>query len=538
MSDQRSKRPQLAIRTMIDRVEKSTMVVGRRCCQYSRRGSLLILFVMMMVGPIVTAFRQQQHQNQQSSFRTLQVANHRISSVIFGNHNLNHHIQLHHQSSNKGTHNRASTTITTTTGLLMSSGSDGTSTTSTRAPPRTGFSQTLLNWALESPLWKLLLVPQARATMVRTAEANEIPWTAAKEWIKNQMDEEDESSTSPSISTIHNIPSYYQKSFHAYDTGNLSWEAAYEVEIASCAVGARNFPLYGSKGEDAFRNAFESALIEAGAKVPSIETNTNSNDNDNNDVVRIIDFGSGTGMSTRRLAKNFPQAHSIIGIDLSPYFIKVGRRLLELTPTSFHEGGPWVSTIQSDDRIEYILGDAAKASKLKQFNSNKEDKDNNTSNNIYADAVNIQFVFHELPPDAARNMVDEAFNLLKPNGGQLWICEMDFESPAYAAQRANPLLFSLVRSTEPYLDEYAESISDLFTYIETKFQHVKVVPATGRHFALVATKGPGLNNNNNVDIGTGIGIGMEDLRFDDDGNYRVDDTHLPTFQSKTDETNI
>jgi SAM-dependent methyltransferase len=518
---------------MVDRVEKSTMITRCCCSHYCRRGFLPVLLVMMVV-PIVTAFRQQQQQNQQSSFRPLQLANHQIPSVNIGSHNYNHN------------HKRASTTTTTTTGLLMSSGSDGTSTststpttTSTRAPPRTGLSQTLLNWALESPLWKLLLVPQARATMVRTAEANEIPWTAAKEWIKNQMDEEEQQNES---STIH-IPSYYQKAFHAYETGNLSWEAAYEVEIASCAVGARNFPLYGSKGEDAFRNAFESALIEAGAKVPvptiaktnPNNNNDNDNDNDNNNVVRIIDFGSGTGMSTRRLAKNFPQADSIIGIDLSPYFIKVGRRLLELTPTSFHEGGPWVSTIQSDDRIQYILGDAAKASKLKQFNSNKEDNDNNSINNIYADAVNIQFVFHELPPDAALDMVDEAFNLLKPNGGQLWICEMDFESPAYAAQRANPLLFSLVRSTEPYLDEYAESISDLFTYIETKFQHVKVVPATGRHFALVATKGPGsgpnINNNNNVDIG----IGMEDLRFDDDGNYRVDDTHLPTFQSKTDE---
>ena len=374
---------------------------------------------------------------------------------------------------------------------------------STRAPPRTGFAQTLLNFALESPLWKLILVPQARATMVKTAEANEIPWTAAKEWIKKQVplsELEDELKKAKSQS----IPPYYQKSFHAYETGNLNWDAAFEVEIASSAVGARNFPEYGSKGEDAFRGSFESALIDGDARVPTKEGRSETDD-----PILIVDFGCGTGMSTRRLAKSFPQADSIIGIDLSPFFISIGKKLLELTPSSFHEGGPWVSNIESDSRIEYFVGDVAKASKVKELDGLKGK----------ADVVNLQFVLHELPPDAARDIVDEAFRLLKLNG-QLWICEMDFEAPAYAAQRANPLLFSLIRSTEPYLDEYAESITDLFSYIRGKSPFVKVVPATGRHFALVATKGP---------LDDGVQNVMQDLRFDEDGNYRVEDTHLPTF---------
>ena len=385
----------------------------------------------------------------------------------------------------------------------------------TRAPPRTGFAQTLLNFALESPLWKLILVPKARATMVETAEANEIPWTAAKKWIQSQVplaeQEDDLHIDTSSSSSPTTIPSYYQKEFHAYETGNLSWEAAFEVEIASAAVGARNFPEYGSKGEDAFRGAFESALVEGGAIVPTMG-------GEDDDVIRIIDFGCGTGMSTRRLAKNFPQANTIIGVDLSPYFVQIGKKLLELTPSSFHEGGPWVSTIESDPRIEYFVGDVAKTSKLKDLGD--------IAGKV--DVVNLQFVLHELPPDAARDIVDEAFRLLRPNG-QLWICEMDFEAPAYAAQRANPLLFSLIRSTEPYLDDYAESIPDLLTYVKCKSQLVTVLPATGRHFALVATKGP-------LDDYAAQNV-MEDLRFDDDGNYRVEDTHLPTFKSKS-ETKI
>lgn len=389
---------------------------------------------------------------------------------------------------------------------------------STRAPPRTGFAQSLLNFALESPLWKLILVPKARATMVETAEANEIPWTAAKKWIQSQVPLA-EQENDLHINKSSSIPSYYHKEFHAYETGNLSWEAAFEVEIASAAVGARNFPEYGSKGEDAFRGAFELALVEGGAKVP-----TKGSEDD--DVTRIIDFGCGTGMSTRRLAKNFPQVDTIIGVDLSPYFVEIGKKLLKLTPSSFHEGGPWVSTIESDPRIEYFVGDVAKTSKLKDL-GDIEGK---------VDVVNLQFVLHELPPDAARDIVDEAFRLLRPNG-QLWICEMDFEAPAYAAQRANPLLFSLIRSTEPYLDDYAESIPDLLTYVQGKSQLVTVLPATGRHFALVATKGPSEDDDSVASTTSAAQNVMEDLRFDEDGNYRVEDTHLPTFKSKS-ETKI
>jgi ubiquinone/menaquinone biosynthesis C-methylase UbiE len=254
-------------------------------------------------------------------------------------------------------------------------------------------------------------------------------------------------------------------------------------------VGARNFPQYGANGEDAFRGAFDSALSEAGAIVPGNG--------------KILDLGCGTGMSTRRLARNFPQASSIQGTDLSPYFIEIGKQLLQLEPKSFQEGGTWVSNIDNDSRISYAFGDAA---------------DIGFDDESY-DIVNLQFVLHELPEDAALAIIDEAMRVLKP-GGQLWICEMDFESPAYAAQRANALLFSLIRSTEPYLDIYAESISDLFRYIGTKFNDVEILPATGRHYSLVATKGDPDKE-----------MTYTDLRFDDKGEYRVEDTHLKVWES-------
>jgi len=359
------------------------------------------------------------------------------------------------------------------------------STDTTRAPPRTGFAQKVLDFALASPIWKHLLVPQARNTMVKTAESNGIPWQSAKEWIKSNT----------VITNIQdcNVPDYYRREFHAYDDGNLCWEAAWEVEIASCSVGARNFPQYGCRGEDAFRGAFDSALEEAGAVVPA--------------KGKILDMGCGTGMSTRRLARNFPQASLIQGIDLSPYFIEIGKQLLKLEPESFLEGGTWVSTITSDDRIEYFVGDAAHTRLESET----------------FDVVNLQFVLHELPDNIALLLIDEAVRLLKP-GGQLWICEMDFEAPAYAAQRANALLFSLIRSTEPYLDVYAESISDMFRSIKAKSRSVTIVAATGRHYGLVATKKKPDEDSSPSEY--------LDLRFNEDGEYRVGDTHLKVWESK------
>jgi len=355
--------------------------------------------------------------------------------------------------------------------------------------PRTGVGQWLLDVALQSPLWKHVLVPQARQKIVQTAEENGIAWNECKKWLQQQEGPWQENVKYEAT----DIPEYYQKPFHAYQDGNLCWEAALEVEIASAAVGARNFPKYGQNGEEAFRDSFGVALDEIGATVPPRGT--------------IVDLGCGTGMSTRWLAKRYPQASKILGIDLSNYFVQVGRRLLELAPQTMQSGGTWVSSVAPDVRIEYQCGDATNT-KL-------------SSNSV--DVVNLQFVAHELPNEITRNIVREAHRILKADG-QLWICEMDFEAPAYAAQRANPLLFSLIRSTEPYLDEYADHSVELRECLQETFDETFITAATGRHFAVVATKkGDSSKQSEGV---------LEDLRFDEKGSYRVEDTHLKVWENK------
>jgi hypothetical protein len=101
---------------------------------------------------------------------------------------------------------------------------------------------------------------------------------------------------------------------------------------------------------------------------------------------------------------------------------------------------------------------------------------------------------------------------------------MDFESPAYAAQRENALLFSLLRATEPYLDEYADGMEELREFIVNTFDTTKIAAATGRHYALIAQKEgvDGVARNS-----------LEDYRFKEDGSYAVEDTHLKPWESQS-----
>ena len=361
------------------------------------------------------------------------------------------------------------------------------------AKPRSGPLQSLLNIALASPFWKYILVPNARANIVKTAEANGVQWKNALAWISAQDGPWQKGNAEKCFSSMPDYPDYYLKPFHAYEDGNLAWEAAFEQELAGRAVGARNFPAYGEAGEEAFRGAFDKALTELGAVVPEGAT--------------IVDFGCGTGTSTRRLAERNAQAKEIVGVDLSPYFITVGKRLLELAPLGTSSGGPWVTTIRPDDRVELQIGDCTSTGMP----------------DACADVVSIGLVMHELPLSPAMAMCEEARRILKP-GGQLWISEMDFSSTAFAKQRANPLLFSLIRSTEPYLDEYADGTSDLMHFIAKTFDDVKVCAATGRHYALIATKG-------DLNDGEASGIIIDDRRFKPDGSYAVADTHLMTWET-------
>ncbi|CAN0372121.1 unnamed protein product, partial [Ascophyllum nodosum] len=172
----------------------------------------------------------------------------------------------------------------------------------------------------------------------------------------------------------------------------------------------RNFPNDARNGERLLREAYEKQMERLGVVVEKGGL--------------VVDLGCGTGMSTRRLAEQHPSAGQVVGLDLSPHMVLVGQFL--------GERGEKV-----DPRVDLRYADAR--------NTGLPDGS--------ASLVSICLVLHEMWAEGRREMLEEAYRILRP-GGSLAIMEMNPSAPGYVSLRQNPMVFSIMRSTEPYLDVY------------------------------------------------------------------------------------
>ncbi|MBW4619522.1 MAG: class I SAM-dependent methyltransferase [Cyanosarcina radialis HA8281-LM2] len=288
------------------------------------------------------------------------------------------------------------------------------------------------------PIYKVMK-HQARQVLIRTAEKKGIPWR------QNYQDLE-RSGAKELLDQITNpqvvYPDYYQVPFHAYDRGNLCWEAAFEAGSATYSMALRVWPqenLTSEAAQERLRSSFHQIL---GKYSPPV-------------VSDVLDLGCSVGISTVALHRYYSQRQDspvqTVGLDLSPYMLAVAKicdRLGEISR--------WIHAQAEDTGLE---------------------------NNSF-DIVTLQFSIHELPRPATKSIFQEALRILRP-GGVIAIVDNNPASPVI--QNLPPALFVLMKSTEPWSDDYYTFNVEACLQ-EVGFEYQTTVASDPRHRTIVGRK--------------------------------------------------
>ncbi|KDR56918.1 MULTISPECIES: class I SAM-dependent methyltransferase [Oscillatoriales] len=304
--------------------------------------------------------------------------------------------------------------------------------TTTFKNPPIGPASRLVNGILSiQPLAKFAK-HQARQMMIDRAEKMGVPWRSHA----NTLLQRD---WSPEFQQVNKsdlaYPEYYLRSFHAYDNGNLSWQAAVEVEVAALAVHAKIWPDAGVAGDDRLRQSYHDVLQQVLPEPPKA----------------ILDLGCSVGLSTNTMQQIYPDA-TMVGVDLSPYFLAIAA--YNTNQKSSHNPPTWVHA-------------PAEATGLPEHSF---------------DLVSLCLVCHELPQEATRNIFEEARRLLRPNG-HLAVMDMNPKSEVFA--KMPPYILTLLKSTEPYLDQYF-TLDLVETFKSAGFHTPTIVCNSPRHHTAIA----------------------------------------------------
>jgi len=343
--------------------------------------------------------------------------------------------------------------------------------TATRVSP--SLASRLINGILAIKPLANLAKHQARQMMIKRAESIGVYWTKEVESLRSRAWESDLAQVQTPDLTY---PDYYVTSFHAYEEGNLGWNPALEVEVAAHAAHARIWKDAGAAGDARLRQSYHDVLS---ATLPIAPTD-------------ILDIGCSVGMSTFALQTAFPDAQ-VKGLDLSPYFLAVakyrgregregrGERGEKVREAGEAEG----AGAMTHNSPLLIQNSSLHTSHLTPHTSPSwlhAAAESTGLPDASFDLVSACLLFHELPQRAAVNILNEARRLLRL-GGHLAIMDMNPQSDIFA--KMPPYVKTLLKSTEPYLDEYF-SLDLEGTIAAAGFTQPTVTCNSPRHRTIVA----------------------------------------------------
>ncbi len=297
----------------------------------------------------------------------------------------------------------------------------------------------LVNLLIQTKPIYSVMQRQARQVLIKTAEKNGIPW-------RKNYQELEQSSAQDLLADLTNkdiiYPDYYQVPFHAYDQGNLCWQAAYEAASATYSMALRVWKdeeLTWQDAQQRLRHSFYQILAQY---TPATMTN-------------ILDLGCSVGISTVTLHQYFAQKQNhplnTLGLDLSPYMLAVAKA---------------TDTQQLISQWIHGLGESTGLA----------------ANSL--DLVTMQFVIHELPRQATVKIFQEVLRILKPGGA---IAIVDNNPASLVIQSLPPVLFTLMKSTEPWSDDYYTF--DVEAAIkEVGFKYQTTVASDPRHRTIIGIK--------------------------------------------------
>lgn len=284
-----------------------------------------------------------------------------------------------------------------------------------------------------------LMKHQARQVLIKTAEKKGIAWRKTYQELENSgVKQRLTQVTNPSIT----YPSYYQVPFHAYVEGNLCWDAAFEVESATYAMALRVWPKESLSWQEAqarLRGSFHQVLAAYGPPF----------------VRDILDIGCSVGISTHTLHRFYQttQGNTVrtVGLDLSPYMVALAQ--------------------MRDENQEIAAWIHANA-------------ENTGLPDSSFDLIALQFVIHELPHYATQAIFREALRLLRPGG---YLTLVDNNPKSAVIQNLPPVLFTLMKSTEPWADDYYTF--DVEAAVQAMgFELIITVASDPRHRTIIGRK--------------------------------------------------